>query len=132
MREQAAGADQAVVEQPLERVLPAAVLAHLAVGRPLGQVHVHADAVGVAQPRQGAQRVVLERETGVGADQAAEARHAAVRPVGDPAQVAVVLLEGHVAAARSGAVGHLVAEAGAQADEVDPLLDAVERAADAR
>jgi len=73
------------------------------------------------------ERTLLEGETGVGANHTAEAGHTPLGVVPQFLQIAFVLLQHDVPQPLATAVGHFVAEAGAQADFGERLFDPVER-----
>ncbi len=111
--EQRPGAERARLGEPLDRA---------GVDPVLGRVHVQRPELGA-----GGERLVGEREGGVGADERARQR----RPLpGDPAQEAAVLGEPGPRPRGAVAVGGLVAEHRAGAEPAERLLDHVERAVD--
>ena len=124
VREQGAGADEAVALQAVGNgaAVTATGIAH--VESVFGDVHVHAAARVTHGLGEAGEALVGEREAGVAADHPARERRLVVVLEGD------VLLRARVAALRPVAVRHFVAEHRAQPDRRDGALEAGERPAD--
>ena len=131
MSEDAARPHETVLAQTFQRILPVTVLAHLAVGGALGQVHVDARVVLLAEFAQQFQGSLLEGEAGVGSDEGAGMRHTCFLPLGTSGQVTGILFQGGISTAAAAPVGGLVTEASAQADLADAVLETIERLAHA-
>ena len=127
VREKGALVERTGAVEAVGDAVPAAGNRVTLVGPVLGDVDVEADAEGVGRLAAGGERLVGERERGVGADHPARERE--VLP-SQAVEEAPVLGDARERPFRPVAVGRLVAEDGADAEAAQGRLDDVERPVD--